>query len=441
MNEVYDYLLKKLNLKDNDYVVIGVSGGPDSMALLNLLIELREEIQINIVCSHINHNIRTESEYEANFIKDYCKLNNIIFEFMKIEAYGDDNFHNEARTKRYDFFEKNVKKYKAKYLLTAHHADDLIETILMRITRGSSLKGYSGFQKEIEFNEYKLIRPLYSVTKNEILKYNKDKKIKYVVDLSNDKDKYTRNRYRKNILPFLKKEDPNVHQKFEKFSKTLLEYNDYIEKQAKKELKDVYAQKILNITKYLKLEEIIQKKIINQILESIYHDDLMLISDTHVELIQRLISTNKSNSYIHLPNDICVIKSYNNIFIKKEESEINDYEIELSKFINLPNGKNIEIVEESTSTTNYICRLNTEEIKMPLYVRNRKNGDKIKIKNMLGSKKIKDIFIDEKIPVEERDKWPIVLDSSDTIVWIPGIKKSIYDKNKKEKYDIIIKYY
>lgn len=167
----------------------------------------------------------------------------------------------------------------------------------------------------------------------------------------------------------------------------------------------------------------------------------MLISDTHVELIQRLILTNKSNSYIHLPNDICVIKSYNNIFIKKEESEINDYEIELSKFINLPNGKNIEIVEESTSTTNYICRLNTEEIKMPLYVRNRRNGDKIKIKNMLGSKKIKDIFIDEKIPVEERDKWPIVLDSSDTIVWIPGIKKSIYDKNKKEKYDIIIKYY
>ncbi len=441
MNEVYDYLLKNLNLKDNDYVVIGVSGGPDSMALLQLLIELREEIQINIVCSHINHNVRLESEYEADFIKNYCKLNNIIFEYMKIKTYGDDNFHNEARTKRYEFFENNVKKYKAKYLLTAHHADDLMETILMRISRGSSLKGYSGFQKEIEFNDYKLVRPLYSITKDEILKYNREKKIKYVIDISNDKDKYTRNRYRKYILPFLKKEDPNVHQKFEKFSKTLLEYNDYIEKQAKKELNDVYAQKILNITKYLKLEEIIQKKIINQILESIYHDDLMLISDVHVDLIQRLILSSKSNSYIHLPNDICVIKSYNNIFIKKEESEINDYEIELSKFINLPNGKNIEIVEESTNSTNYICRLNTEELKLPLYVRNRRNGDKIKVKGMLGSKKIKAIFIDEKIPVEERDKWPIVLDSTDTIVWIPGIKKSIYDRNKKEKYDIIIKYY
>ncbi len=99
------------------------------------------------------------------------------------------------------------------------------------------------------------------------------------------------------------------------------------------------------------------------------------------------------------------------------------------------------MIEETNSTTNYICRLYSKEIKLPLYVRNRKNGDKIKIKGMLGSKKIKDIFIDEKIPMEERDIWPIVLDSFDNIVWIPGIKKSIFDKEKKEKHDIIVKYY
>ncbi len=441
MHEIEDYLIKQIGLKDNDSVVIGVSGGPDSMALLNILLEIKKEVDIKIICAHVNHNVRKESNNEEEFIRSYCISNNITFELLKIESYGDDNFHNEARTKRYNFFESLIHKYNSKYLFTAHHGDDLIETILMRITRGSSLKGYSGFQKEYEINGYKIIRPLISYTKDDILKYNKQKKVKYVTDLSNEKGTYTRNRYRKNILPFLKKEEPNVHQKFEKFSNTLLEYNSYVERQAKKEMKSVYVQKTINILLFLKLEEIIKKKIISIILESIYNDDLMLISDIHVDLIMKLIESDKANSYIRLPNEICVIKSYNNIVFKKEKTKLEDYEIEISKFVNLPNGKNLEVINETTSNTNYICRLNSKEIKLPLYVRNRKNGDKIKVKGMLGSKKVNDIFTDEKITTQDRNLWPIVLDSSDNVVWIPGLKKSIFDKEKKETYDIIIKYY
>lgn len=441
MQEVYDYLLKKLNLKDNDSVVVAVSGGPDSMCLLSIFLELKKEIDLNLICAHVNHNVRKESKEEEIFLKNYCNVNNIKFEIMKIESYGDDNFQNEARTKRYEFFDKIVKKYNSKYLFTAHHADDLIETILMRISRGSTIKGYSGFHKEFEVNNYKVIRPLISLTKDEILKYNREKNIKYVTDLSNEKDKYTRNRYRKYILPFLKKEDPNIHEKFEKFSNTLLEYNEYVEKQAKKEMKSVYVQQTLNVIKYIKLEDIIAKKIINLILETIYHDDLMLLTDIHVDLIHKLITSEKANLLIHLPNDMCAIKSYNNVVFRKENVSVGNYEIDLSKYVNLPNGKNLEIIENSDMTNNYICRLNSKEIKLPLYVRNRRDGDKIKVKGMLGSKKIKDIFIDEKIPLEQRDSWPIVLDSTNTVVWIPGLKKSIYDKEKKEIYDIIIKYY
>ena len=124
-----------------------------------------------------------------------------------------------------------------------------------------------------------------------------------------------------------------------------------------------------------------------------------------------------------------------------EQTEKNDYEIELIDYVNLSNGMNIEIVEKSESTNNFVCRLNTKELKMPLYVRNRKLGDRMEVKGMLGSKKIKDIFIDEKISIEDREGWPIVLDSSDKIVWLPGLKKSKYDKEKTEKYDIIIRYY
>ncbi len=441
MTEVLYYLLNKLNLRDQDFVIVGVSGGPDSMALLDLLIKVREEIKINIVCAHINHNKRKESKEEEAYVRNFCNSNSIVFELLNIDIYGDDNFHNEARLKRYNFFIELANRYNAKHILTAHHADDLIETILMRIVRGSSIKGYSGFQKKSDYEGYSIVRPLYSITKDEILDYNKKNKIKYFIDLSNDKDTYTRNRYRKNVLPFLKTEDINVHEKFEKFAQTLLEYNSYVEKQALKEMKSVYIQKNINILKFLELEEIIQKKIINIILEKIYNDDLILISDVHVEIIDKLIKSDKPNGYLHLPNDVIVTKSYNNLMFNKDTIGLCDYEIELSRYVNLPNGKNLEIIDKSNVKSNYVCRLNSQEIKLPLYVRNRRNGDKIKIKGMLGSKKIKDIFIDEKIDIEDRLNWPILLDSSDTILWIPGLKKSIFDKEKNEIYDIIIKYY
>lgn len=441
MDKVYNYLMKDLGLKAKDTVVVGVSGGADSMALLHVLKEIKKECDIYIICAHVNHNVRAESEGEKTAVEKYCDNNEIYFESMKIEEYGDDNFHNEARTKRYAFFASIVKKYGAKYLFTAHHADDLIETILMRIARGSTLKGYAGFMKVIEMGDYKIVRPLMDVVKSEILEYDTKNNVKFSEDASNKKDKYTRNRYRKYVLPFLKSEDPNIHEKFLKFSQTLLDCNEYIEKQAAQVINNVFNQNILNIERFLELNKVIQNKIINNILEGIYQDDLMLITDAHTELIHKLIKSNKASSYVHLPNNIVVIKSYNTVSFTKEHSEVKDYEIELSDYINLSNGMNLEIVSKSESTSNFICRLNSKELKMPLYVRNRKLGDRIEVKGMLGTKKIKDIFIDEKISIEDRELWPIVLDSSNKVVWIPGLKKSKYDKEKEDKCDIIVKYY
>jgi len=441
LEKVYDYLVKELGLKIGNTVVVGVSGGADSIALLHLLLEVKKETDIFLICAHVNHNVRKESDSEECFVKRFCDNNQIFFETHKIEEYGDDNFHNEARTKRYEFFTSIVKKYGANYLFTAHHADDLIETILMRISRGSTLKGYSGFSKVIDMKDYKIVRPLISVTKEELIEYNKKNNVKYVEDASNKKNKYTRNRYRKNILPFLKSEDPNIHEKFIKFSQTLLECNNYIENQAKESIKEVFNQNVLNVEKFLKLEKVIQNKILNNILEDIYNDDLILITDVHTEIITKLIKSSKASSYIHLPNNVKISKSYNNINFMVENTNNADYEIELTNFVNLSNGMNLEIIEKTESNNNFICRLNNKEIKLPLYVRNKKIGDRIEIKGTLGRKKVKDIFIDSKVSIDEREKWPIVLDSSDKIVWIPGLKKSKYDKEKNEKHDIIIKYY
>ncbi len=439
MKNAFIFLQNKI--KYGDSIVVAVSGGPDSMALLHLAVKLKEKTDIEVICAHVNHNVRKESFQEKIMVENYCDDHNILFESMVIEDYGDDNFHNEARTKRYSYFHQIIKKYNASYLLTAHHADDLMETILMRIVRGSTLRGYSGFSKELHMDDYTILRPLIEVSKEEIQNYNKENNIEYAIDQSNFKDVYTRNRFRKYIVPELRKEDPNVHKKFYKFSKILLQYNNYIDNQVKQIINKVYVQNVLDIDEFNKLDYVIAMKIIYYILEKIYNDDLMLITDNHAELIYNLTKTTKANSLIYLPNNLKAIKVYNKIEFTIDKQLPTEYEIEIINYLNLPNGHIIEKVDNSSSDNNYVCRLSKEEVLFPLHVRTRKDGDKMNVKGMVGRKKINDIFIDSKISQEQRDMWPIVVDSNGVIVWLPGLKKSKFDKTKDEKYDIILKYY
>lgn len=425
----------------NSTIVVGCSSGPDSMALLTMLLKERAENSYKIVCAHVNHNVRKESKEEQTFLEEYCKNCQVVFESMIIEKYGDDNFHNEARTIRYQFFEDICLKYHAEYLVTAHHGDDLMETILMRLVRGSSLAGYAGFQKVVDKGSYQIIRPFLSLSKTQLLQYDHRHHIPYFRDASNEKEVYTRNRYRKSVLPFLKQEDPNVHRKFYKFSEELFKANEFIMEATKKARKQVYQDHVLQLDSFLKLEPFLQDQVLHQILGEIYQDDLILITDRHLALVKQLIFSKKQNAKVYLPNDILVCKSYQTLTFEKPVDQVNDYEIELSAFTYLPNHKHLEIVEDSADHSNFVCRLSSKEVLLPLMVRTRRLGDKMSVKGLGGRKKIKDIFIDSKLPMKERDLFPVVTDSKGTIVWLPGLKKSKFDKKKSEEYDIIIKYY
>jgi len=437
MNETIKIL--KDNLK-NETVVVACSGGPDSMALLKITNDLKEELNLKIVCAHVNHKIRPESDDEAVMVEEYCKENGIFFEYMTIDNYNNINFHHDARIKRYEFFNKCVNNCKAKHLLTAHHGDDLMETILMRIVRGATFKSYAGFGEKIENRTYTILRPLIPYTKNQILNYVEENNIPYSVDNSNNKDYYTRNRFRKYVLPKLKEEDKNVHKKFYKFSKTLEAYDEYINKDVEKQYKEVVRNNILDPNKFQELEKLIQIKIINKLLQQEYKDDLSLITDKHRDLIHKILISNKPNKEVSLPNHKKAIKTYNEFYIK-EEKQAKTYKIELVDYLTLPNNKIIELIDESDDTSNYTIRLSKEELKLPLYIRTRLDGDKIEIKGLNGHKKIKDIFIDEKISKEDRNNWPMLVDSNENILWIPGLKKSKFDKQKNENYDIIIRYH
>ena len=432
-------LYKDIKIKDGDFLVFACSYGPDSMALFKSLLELRKKYDIVLVCAHVNHDKRRESAKEKEDLEAFCKENNVIFEYMKIDRYGDDNFHNEARNIRYQFFDEVVKKYNAKYLLTAHHGDDLMETILMRIARGSTLRGYSGFRKLVKMDGYYIYRPFIGLTKDELLDYCHKNRVPYAIDKSNFSDVYTRNRYRKEVLPFLKSEDKDIHKKYLKFSNVLSDADLFIEEEASKAISKVIKDSKLYIDKYLEINKFLKRIILERFISSFYQDDLILINDRHLDLVESLINSKRSNAKVNLPNDVEVVKSYNILSIRRNPNLLSSYEIEVSDEVILPNGHKLVKLDSVKGNSNNIIKLSSKDISLPLIVRTRKLGDVMAIKGG-GHKKIKDIFIDSKIPYADRDLWPIVVDSHGRIVFVPGLKKSKFDKTNNEFYDIILRY-
>ncbi len=338
------------------------------------------------------------------------------------------------------FFEKILKKYNSHTLLLAHHGIDLIETVLMKIIRGTNMEGYAGIKIRRKEKDYTIIRPLLYMSKEDIIKYNNDNNIKYYLDNSNNDTSYLRNRIRKNIIPLLQKEDPYIHLKFLNYSNTIQEYYNYVENITKEKIRNDYQNNKININIFKKENLLIQKNIIFYILRNIYNNESNIIKENHILDIIKLINNDKPNTLINLPQDIIAKKEYNYVYIEKEKKKIEKYKKEFKNYIKIDNLI-IKKVDNIDTDGNNVCRLNSKDIKMPLYIRNRLAGDYIEILGLDGKKKIKDIFIEKKLPIEKRDNYPLLVDSNNTILWIPNIKKSKYNVKKNELYDIILTSY
>lgn len=438
MNEVYNFL-DSLNIFDKDALVIGVSFGPDSMFLLDLIKEKYEKNKI--ICAHVHHNHRKESDLEAEELKKYCVKHDIIFEFMKIGKYKDNKFtEEEAREKRYDFFEELIKKYNAQYLFTAHHGDDLIETILMKEVRGSTLSGYKGITLISNRNKYSIVRPLLFLTKDDITNFCNDKDIPYAVDKSNESEKYTRNRYRNKLLPILKQENKHVHKKFLDFSKELDDYDEFVSKIVSEKYELIVKENVVNLDELKQQQPFLQRKIIQKYLFENYTNDIKLINKAILKNILKLIESTKTTGNLSLPLSKTLSRSYNKLFFDNN-IYYNDFQYVFENKVFLPNGFIIEKKDCLEDTTNYSTAFLSSEIQLPLIVRTKKDGDVISVLGLNGNKKVKDIFIDEKLSKHQRKVFPVVTDSNGVIVWLPGLKKSKYDKSKNGKYDIILRYY
>lgn len=261
----------KLDIK-NKKMVVAVSTGVDSMALLFTLLNLKKKYNIDIIVAHVNHGKRIQSEEEEQYITKYCTINNIKCYVKRLDFKNNtENFQSIARDLRYNFFNEIIKIEQAHYLVLAHHANDNMETILMRMIRGSNLIGYSGINEVNKANKYLIIRPFLSVLKNELIDYVNLHKIKYYEDYSNQEDIYTRNRIRKDIIPKLFLEDKNVHHKFNEFSNTLKSANKIINGVIDKFIKDKVTKNeniSFSIYEFLDLDDYLQTEVLFKLLKS-----------------------------------------------------------------------------------------------------------------------------------------------------------------------------
>ena len=311
----------------------------------------------------------------------------------------------------------------------------------MKIARGSNLEGYAGIKKISKFrNKYFIVRPFLEYTKKDLIEYLHKNNIKYYIDKSNNDTTYTRNRYRKNILPLLKNEDINIHKKFLKYSETLLEYDNYIKNTTKSIVNNFFKNNILDIQEFNKIDDFMKKNSIYYILNNLYNNIPNIVTEKHVQNLQNIINSNVNNGCLNMPKGLVIVKEYNKIIFNFKNLSSDDYKIEL-KSENIINEHIIEYIDSCENDGNDVCRLNSKEIALPLYLRNKKSGDFLEVLGLNGKKKVKDIFIEKKIPIRKRESYPLLVDNNDNILWIPNLKKSKFNKKKEEKYDIILKYY
>ena len=434
MKEVIKYI-EKLKIKENDNVICAVSTGPDSMALLLVLKNLKDMYHFNIVVAHVNHHLRKESEKEERYIRDFCERNSLIFEIYDYFPRDLKNLEAKAREARYEFFEKMIDKYNSKYLFTAHHSDDLIETVLMKLVRGSTINGYKGFKIEDKRNNYSLVRPLLLADKKEILKYLKEKKQKYFIDKTNKISLFTRNRYRLKIIPLLRKENPNINTSFLEYSLLLDEMNSYIDKKVDEFYENIVNNNKINLEKFNKEDIIIKKKILERFLEAEYFSDIVELNKRHLNSILSITEDYSGKKTLDMPFNKVIVREYKELYFFHETNYKKNKEIlDKNKVFNM---FKIYLDKDGNVDNNFVMRLNKKDVKLPLIIRTIEEDDVISLNN-LGTKKVKDIFRDSKVKEDIRKYYPIITDSNNKTIFIPGIKKSNLLKKKTDKYDIII---
>ena len=429
INKIYNLI------ESNDIIVVGFSGGPDSVFLVEMLKKLQHFFNFKIYLVHINHLLRGEdADSDENFSFEYAKKNNLeIFikriPVKKIAKEVGKTLEEVGREERYKFFSEIYEKVGATKIATAHNKDDQIETFLFRLIRGTSLQGLEG----IKIKNNNVIRPISEIYKKDILEYLNKNEIQYKIDKTNFENEFTRNSIRLDLIPFIE-ERYNIKFKDKIFSLI-------------KEIRENNQNNSLNLSDYTDSENriILEKtKFLSNfdkknLLSLFLNQKNIEINRNKIDEINSLIKSNGTKK-IDLDKSYRIVKDYTYLYIedKKENCVINNNVIQ----VKIPSEQIFDNFKITVSTVENldIPKQKNQYLLDAIYndiieVRYRKEGDRI----FLGekhSKKIKEIFIDQKIPKDIRDRLPIFL-YNNTIFWIYNVKKAYIPKINKNENKLI----
>lgn len=419
--------INKYNLiEDGDKIVLGLSGGPDSVCLLHILYRLKEKMNIEVYAAHLNHQIRgLEAQKDALYISQICEDLGItsFVKAINVPEYCKEqgvSLEEGARTLRYEMFEEIKQKTKSNKIAIGHNRNDQAETVLMRIMRGTGLQGLRGIEY-IRDNE--IIRPILDIERSEIEAYCEKYELNPRIDKTNLESIYTRNKIRLELIPYMKDNfNPNVIESIVRMTNSLKSDSDYIDLEAEKSFKEVSTLKEnsveISLPKYSNLHNAIKVRVLRSAIKHII-GDTNFVDQKHIEDIIELECESKLNKMLNLPRGIFAYRRKNIIILTTKEivSEEIDfcYNIPSNGFIKIKE-LNLVLETQKMSIDRYKSikldktskGFDFDKIKGGIVVRSRKQGDKIKLAG--GSKKVKDLFIDLKIPREDRCKVPVITD-------------------------------
>lgn len=455
INKVKDFITKNNLIQDGDRVLVALSGGPDSVCLLHILYKLKKSLNIYIGAAHVNHMLRGQDALnDEEYAKKICEEFNIDFYSTRInidKVAKEKNISHEmaGREERYKFFEfiKNTHKYSK--IAVAHNSNDQAETVLMNMMRGSGIEGLCGIRNKRKGG---IIRPILCLSRDEIENHCKDNNLNPRIDKTNLENIYSRNKVRLDILPYMKENfNKDIIETLNRMTNLLQIDNDFIEKQCN----NSYKKYCNNENKHIIISKeafLLDKAIITRIIKKAFVEFTGKYNNFEMKHIYEVIelSKNSTNKKSDLPNGIIAENVYGDIYLRHKDnnnkeyeekevlidkSQLNKYSLEYNKYkidFNIIKGKN-NIEFSNNVLIKYFDYDNIEE---RLIIRKRKNGDRIVPLGMKGSKKIKDILIDLKVPLEQRDEIPILCFDNE-VAWIVGYKVSDKFKVTKETKNII----
>ena len=409
---------KKESLVENgDRIVVGFSGGPDSVFLVEMLLKLREKIDFDIVLVHVNHLLRgEEAQRDEDFSINYGKSKGlkVFARKINITSLGKEkglSLEEAGREARYSFYKEVLEKSNSNKIALAHNKDGQIETFMFRLTRGTGLSGLEGIATKRD----RYIRPISEIYKSEIVNYLDENNISYCIDSTNLENEFTRNSIRIDLIPFIEKRyNPKFKDKIFSLIEEIRDINIFIEK----EIEQFSYNETINIESILKFPKSIRGKILSKYL---YKYGLE-VNRKKISLIESILEKGGSQE-ISLDSQYILKKEYNILKIQKINLIKNNIE---EVTFTIPNkikyGDYIieaEYVERGEQNKN--CFYTNLKLGDTLIVRGRKDGDKIIPTGMKGEKKLKEIFINEKIGKEKRDSIPLIV-HNDNIVWIAGVR-------------------